>query len=231
MGGWRATGGEGVHALYKAMEKPMRRHGSKWRVIGAPAFWLHLCRRTKVEKNSLYQRKSCTKKHCCAQKPRQVALGKSASLRLDVPELSITTVKTKLQGDAHLAAQILDGEKGEQIVTLLRIDGEERQIDHFKEEWLRTIERTLPHAEEEAYERLEGALKELNGLLKGTLISGNVREINALIALYDTEGVMHVAQAGRAEAYLTRSGRTVQITEGSAARDGAQFLHLSRAAP
>ena len=144
-----------------------------------------------------------------------------------MPELSITTVKTKLQGDAHLFSQILDAEKGEQIVTLLRIDGEERQIDHFKEEWLRTIERTLPHAEEEAYERLEGALKELNGLLKGTLISGNVREINALIALCDTEGVMHVAQAGRAEAYLTRSGRTVQITEGSAARDGAQFLHIS----
>jgi hypothetical protein len=144
-----------------------------------------------------------------------------------VPELSITTVKTKLQGDAQLISHIFDGENGEQIATLLRIDGQERQIDHFKEEWLRTLERTLPHAEEEAYERLEGALKELNGLLKGTLISGNVREINAVIALFDTEGVLHVAQAGRAEAYLTRKGSTVQITEGSAPREGTQFLHIS----
>ena len=147
-----------------------------------------------------------------------------------MPELTITTVKTKLQGNAHLISHVFDGEKGEQIVTLLRIDGEVRNVDHFKEEWLRTIERTLPHAEEDAYERLEGALKEMNGLLKGTLISGNVQEINALIALADTDGTLHVAQAGRSEAYLTRNGTTVQITEGSAAREGAQFLHISSGA-
>ena len=147
-----------------------------------------------------------------------------------MPELSISTVKTKLQGNAHLISHVFDGEGGEQIITLLRIDGEMRDIDHFKEEWLRTLERTLPHAEEDAYERLEGALKELNGLLKGTLISGNVQEINALIALADSDGTLHVAQAGRSEAYLTRGGTTVQITEGSAARDGAQFLHISSGA-
>ncbi len=173
---------------------------------------------------------------CCTHRGTQVALESLRGLPLRslksprVPELSITTVKTKLQGDAHLVSHVFDGEKGEQITTLLRIDGEVRQIDHFKEEWLRTLERTLPHAEEDAYERLEGALKELNGLLKGTLISGNVREINAVLALADTDGTLHVAQAGRAEAYLTRGGKTVQITEGSAAREGAQFLHISSGA-
>ena len=61
LGGWRATGGEGEDPASRrsvddeSAPKPWRSRrggaGSGGGAIGAPAFWLHLCRRTKVEEN------------------------------------------------------------------------------------------------------------------------------------------------------------------------------------
>jgi len=143
-------------------------------------------------------------------------------------ELIIKTMKTKARQGSHLAAKVLDADAGEKVLTLVRIDGREKECDHFVHEWNHTVERTLGHAEEEPGERMEGALKELNGLLKAIQISDAIQEVNAILGLYDAQGILHVAQAGRAEAYLTRDGSTVQITERSTGSgSSAQFLYIS----
>ncbi|HLD07690.1 MAG TPA: hypothetical protein VJB60_01360 [Candidatus Peribacterales bacterium] len=142
-------------------------------------------------------------------------------------ELVIKTVKTAARADVHLAAKSTDAESGEKVIWLVRVDGREKECQHFIQEWNHTVERTLAHSEEEPAERMEGALKELNGLLKAIQISEQIREVNAMIGIYDTEGILHVAQAGRAEAYLVRNGSTAQITERATGGGAAQFLYIS----
>jgi hypothetical protein len=145
-----------------------------------------------------------------------------------MPELTIKTSKTKVRRDSHLASRTFEASSGEVVITLMRVDGREKECDHLIHEWMHTIERTLAHADNPPYERLEGALKEINGLLKGTQITENIKEVNGIIAIFDNDGVLHVSQARRAEAYLTRDNSTVQITESSPTRSSqAQFLYIS----
>lgn len=146
---------------------------------------------------------------------------------LTVPELTCSIAKTKLLGDAHLFSRSFKNDEGEQIITLVHSEGREKEVHHLVQEWYGIIERALLPSDRGAYERLEEALKELNGLLKGTLISEHIREVHAVIALFDRGNTLHVAQAGRAEAYLTRGGSTVQITEGGDTSGHAQFLHIA----
>lgn len=145
-----------------------------------------------------------------------------------MPELTIKTAKTKEFRNVHLAARTLEREDGEKILSLLRIDGREKECQQFIHEWMNTVERTLSQAEEAPYERMEGALKELNGLLKAIQLSDHIDEVNAILGLFDRENILHVSQAGRAEGYLTRDNSTVQITEHQSARGGTvQFLFIS----
>jgi hypothetical protein len=144
-----------------------------------------------------------------------------------MPELTIKTAKTKVRRDTHLASKVLKADSGEQVVALLRIDGREKESDHLIHEWTHTIERTLAHSDEPPYERLEGALKELNGLLKGTQITDYIKEVNAIITVCEGGNILYIAQAGRAEAYLTRDGSTVQITESAQGKRHSQFLYIS----
>ena len=142
--------------------------------------------------------------------------------------LMIKTAKTKARRDVHLAARTFDAETGEKVISLLRIDGREKECDHFIHEWNHTVERTLAHAEEEPYERMEGALKELNGLLKAIQISDHIDEVHAMLGIHDRDGILHVSQAGRAEGYLVRDSSTAQITERTGGRGThAQFLYIS----
>ncbi len=143
-------------------------------------------------------------------------------------DLTIKTAKTKARRDVHLAVRTFDAETGEKVISLLRIDGREKECDHFIHEWNHTVERTLAHAEEEPYERMESALKELNGLLKAIRISDHIDEVHAMLGIHDRDGVLHVSQAGRAEGYLIRDGSTAQITERTGGRGThAQFLYIS----
>ena len=144
-----------------------------------------------------------------------------------VQDLVIKTTKPKAPKDTHLVSRTFKSETGERVIALLHIHGKEKESDHLTHEWVHTIERTLVHAEEPAYERMEGALKEINGLLKGTQIGNGISEIDGLIMIQDEDGVLHMSQAGRAEAYLCRKGKTVQITERAAGRSGSQFLYIS----
>ena len=145
----------------------------------------------------------------------------------NVRDLVIKTTKTKALKDTHLVSRTFKSETGERVIALLHVHGKEKESDHFTHEWVHTIERTLVHAEEPAYERMEGALKELNGLLKGTQIGNAISDVDGLIMIQDADGILHMSQAGRAEAYLSRKGKTVQITERAAGRSGSQFLYIS----
>src|SRR3989344_6434139 len=113
-------------------------------------------------------------------------------------ELTIKLAKTKAERDTHLAAKLFDAETGEKIISLLRIDGREKECEQFFHEWNHTVERTLAHAEEAPAERMEGALKELNGLLKAIQISDQIQEVNAMIGILDAQNILHVSQAGAA---------------------------------
>jgi hypothetical protein len=141
--------------------------------------------------------------------------------------LTVTTTKTRVRPDVHLASKAFKTESGEHMVWLLRIDGREKEVDHLIHEWTHTMERTLVDSDDPAYERLEGALKELNGLLKAVQISDHITEVNAVLAVLAKDGVLHISQAGRAEGYLVRGGKTIQITERSAGREQPQFLFIS----
>src|SRR3989344_5192770 len=143
-------------------------------------------------------------------------------------DLLIKTAKTKELRDVHLATKAFDAEKGERVISLIRIDGREKECSQFIHEWNHTVDRTLGQGEEEPYERMEGALKELNGLLKAVQISDEIQEVNAMLGLLDAQNILHVSQAGRAEGYLIRDGQTVHITERNANRGtNAQFLYIS----
>jgi hypothetical protein len=142
-------------------------------------------------------------------------------------DLTIKTAKTKERRDIHLVSRVLEAETGEPVVALLRIDGREKETEHFVHEWVHTVERTLVHSDDPIYERLEGALKELNGLMKAVQISDHIREVNAILAIQGKDNVLHVSQAGRAEGYLMRSGTTSQITERSPGKANPQFLYIS----
>lgn len=144
-----------------------------------------------------------------------------------MPDLTIKTSKTKARRDTHLASRVLEAETGEQVIALMRIDGREKECDHLVHEWIHTVERTLVHSDEPVYERLEGALKELNGLLKAVQISDHIHEVNAILAIHSKNGVLHVSQAGRAEGYLSRGTSTSQVTERAAGRSHPQFLYIS----
>ncbi len=143
-------------------------------------------------------------------------------------ELLIKTAKTKELRDVHLATKSFDAQKSEKVISLIRNDGREKECVQFIHEWNHTVDRTLGQGEEEPYERMESALKELNGLLKAVQISDEIQEVNAILGLLDDGNILHVSQAGRAEGYLIRDGQTVHITERNANRGtNAQFLYIS----
>jgi len=57
------------------------------------------------------------------------------------------------------------------------------------------------------WSRLDGTLKEINGFMKGLLVSQSVEDVHAIIALVEPKGEVHVSSAGRGEAYLIGMAR------------------------
>ncbi len=78
----------------------------------------------------------------------------------------------------------------------------------------------------DAYARLESALKELNGLFKGFLLSDAVKDVHAIVGVLEQNGNFHLSHVGRAEAYLIREGSAAQITEYSRGKPPSAFMHI-----
>lgn len=89
------------------------------------------------------------------------------------------------------------------------------------EDLIRTLFQTLQEIcfldqSQDAYERFETALKEVNAVVaefRESLPNKNLGRMNAVIGLLSSKE-LHLTQAGEAEAYLSRKGALTTITEG-----------------
>lgn len=142
-------------------------------------------------------------------------------------ELIVATGVTKSNAAISLAPAVLDGPKGEQACLLLQIHAHPRDAKSLEEECLGIVKHSLFESDGESWHRLDGALKEINGLFKGFLASGAVSDIHAVIAFVDRERSIHISHAGRGEAYLVRHGGASQVTEFTKGKPVPMFVHIA----
>ena len=133
----------------------------------------------------------------------------------------------KKSGKVLLSSHALKSGQGEHICLLLALQADQHDAKTLEKESLAVIKHALLETEGDPDVRLDGTLKELNGLVKGMLLSGSVADLHAIIALLDRQGTLHVSHAGRAEGYLIRESAASQITEYSKGRPTPAFVHIS----
>ncbi len=142
-------------------------------------------------------------------------------------DILVRTGQTKAGTGTSLAALSFTSPHGEQACLLVHGVAEKQDGKSFRDECTTIIQHSLLGTEGESWARLDGALKELNGLLKGFLVSGTLEDIHAVVAFVDRSGMLHVSAAGRGEAYLIRGGIASQITEYTKGKPVAAFIHIS----
>ncbi len=141
-------------------------------------------------------------------------------------KLEVWTGQTKAPSGTVLAPVILGEEKGERVFMLIHSEGKAAGSDNLREECVNVLTHAVLEGEGDGYARLENALKELNGLLKGFLLSDAVRDVHAIVGLLEKDGSLHISHVGRAEAYVVRDGSATQITEYSRGKPPAAFMHI-----
>ncbi len=116
---------------------------------------------------------------------------------------------------------------GEHVCLLLQVRSSARDAQALEHECRGIVEHALLDTEGEAWTRLDGTLKEMNGLFKGLLVGDNIDDVHAIIALIEKNGMLHVSHAGRGEGWLLRAGAASQITEFSRGKPIPNFIHIS----
>lgn len=144
-------------------------------------------------------------------------------------DTNVRTGQTKGARDLSLTSLALLSAHKEHVCLLMEIVGNEDRAKTAEHECETIVKHAMLEAEGEAAERLDSALKELNGLLKGLLVSGALQDIHMLLCIVDREQNLHVSHAGRAEAYVVRKGIASQITEYDGKPTPA-FVHISSGA-
>src|SRR3989338_4891879 len=114
-------------------------------------------------------------------------------------DIVVRTGETKAGSGTSLAALSFSSSHGEQACLLLHGESHARDGKTLQDECTAIMQHALLGTEGEAWNRLDGTLKELNGLLKGFIISGSLKDIHAIVTLVDRGGQLHVAAAGRGE--------------------------------
>ncbi len=142
-------------------------------------------------------------------------------------EVQIQTGQTKTRGDTTLFAKSLKNQLGEHIFVLLQLEAESLAARTFHKEFLAVVNHALLETEGDAPERVDSTLKELNGLIKGMLLSKTIKDLHAIVGVLTNDGALHVSHAGRAEAYVIRGGTATQITEYSRGKPTPAFVHIA----
>lgn len=142
-------------------------------------------------------------------------------------DVSVRTGQTRAPRDVLLVALPLTSLHKEHVCLLMEILGEDDKTKTVARECEAIVKHALLEAEGDAAERLDSTLKEMNGLLKGMMVSGAVQDIHMLIGILDDSGMLHVSHAGRAEAYLIRRGVASQITEYTTGKPTPAFVHIA----
>ncbi len=141
--------------------------------------------------------------------------------------LSVQTGSTRPPRDATLAGFTLSSAAGEKIIFLLEAQASKSDARTLEHECEAIVKHALAETEGEAGQRLDGTLKELNGLFKGLLVAGGIDDLHMVAAIVDRTGTLHVSHAGRGEAYLIRNGIASQITEYTSGKPTPAFVHIS----
>ncbi len=142
-------------------------------------------------------------------------------------DISVQTGQTKAVGGTSLSALSFESAQGEHVVLLLQTEAEKSDAASLEKEMGNIIHTSLLETEGESAARLDGTLKELNGLLKGLLLAGSISHVHAIISIADPAGVLHVSHAGRAEAYVVRGASTSQITEYTRGKPTPAFVYIA----
>src|SRR3989344_504637 len=143
-----------------------------------------------------------------------------------VMDIAVYTGKTRALEDTLLAAESFEmaAERG---FLLLQIDADGAAARTFRREALTLVQHVLGETEGTTSKRVDSSLKELNGLIKGMILSKSLSDVHALVAVLDEDSVMHVSHAGRAEAYVIRGNAASQITEYSRGKPSPTFIHIA----
>lgn len=142
-------------------------------------------------------------------------------------DVTVRTGGTKTMDGVATASFSLESGNGEHACFLLHAEGKNANARSLKEECSSILQNALLGVEGDAWTRLDGTLKELNGLFKGFMVAGTFDELHAAVALLDTTGTLHISASGRAEGYLIRDGGANQITEINKGKPVAAFVHIS----
>lgn len=137
------------------------------------------------------------------------------------------TSQTKASEKLSLFSASFNSEQEEKVMLLLHIEGEREKAHALETECSSILQQSLIDASGEISERFDAALKELNGLFKGFIATSAIRNIHAIVAVQEPQGMLHLSHADMAEAYLVRSGSATQITEYSPKKTTASFVHIS----
>jgi hypothetical protein len=142
-------------------------------------------------------------------------------------DIAVHTGVTKGGDETSVLSLSFTSKNEETVILLLQVAADERSARTLEQECKTVVQHALLETEGETWNRLDGTLKELNGLMKGLLLSRAVEEVHAIAAIVDKEGMLHVSSAGRGEAYLVRGGQASQITEYTRGKPVSAFVHIS----
>ena len=142
-------------------------------------------------------------------------------------DVTVRTGSTKAPRDTSLEALSFTSSAGESVLLLMEILGKKADAQTVERECEAIVRHALLETEGDAADRLDGTLKELNGLLKGMLLSQTVDDIHMVIGILDNDHTLHVSHAGRAEAYLVRKGIASQVTEYTSGKPVPAFVHIA----
>jgi hypothetical protein len=140
---------------------------------------------------------------------------------------TVYTGVTKTGDRTSVEAKSFVSKGGETVFLLLQVQAGEREALTLLEECETVVRHALLETEGEGWTRLDGALKEMNGLMKGLFLARTLEEVHAIVGLVDASGTLHVSSAGRGEAYLVRGGAASQITEYTRGKPLSAFVHIS----
>lgn len=142
-------------------------------------------------------------------------------------DINVQTGHTKTVGGIKLVSNTATSALGERVCVLLQVHANAQEAKTLEKEAMIIAKHALLETEGEASARLDGTLKELNGLFKGLLLARKIDDVHAIISIIDTDQTLHVSHAGRAEAYVVRAGSASQITEYTRGKPTPAFVHIA----
>ena len=145
-------------------------------------------------------------------------------------DVSVKKGSTKEKKGTVLISESFTSSLGEHIVILLQAEASSTEAKTLQQECKTVIEHSLLETDGDAAERLDGTLKELNGLFKGLTFSQSISDVHAIVAVVDATSTLHTSHAGRAEAYVVRGGAATQITEYTRGKPTPAFVHIASGA-